>query len=59
VADDEHRTGNLPLGDGVVDDGIENGEAGIERSLGERGGRKQERTETRSAVFGMSVSRLL
>src|ERR1039458_7237149 len=40
VPDDEDSSRNLPLGDGVVDDGIENGEAGVKRSLGEWGGRK-------------------
>ena len=42
VPDDKDSTRNLPLGDGIVDDRIENGEAGIKRSLGECGGRKQE-----------------
>jgi hypothetical protein len=35
MADDKDSTRNLPLGDGVVDDGIENGEARIKRSLAE------------------------
>ena len=59
VPDDEDRTRNLLLGDGVVDDGVENGEAGIKRSLGEGGGRKQERTRAETADFSISVSRLL
>jgi hypothetical protein len=42
MADDEHRPWNLWLGDRFVDDGIENGEAGFQRSLGKRRGRKQE-----------------
>jgi hypothetical protein len=42
VADDEHGAWNLLLGDGVVDDGVENGEAGIKRSLRDRGARKQQ-----------------
>jgi hypothetical protein len=42
VPDDKDSSRNLPLGDGVVDVGIENGEAGVKRSLGECGGRKQE-----------------
>jgi hypothetical protein len=45
VADDEHRPWNLPLRDGVVDDGVENGEARIKRSLGDRGNSKQESEE--------------
>ena len=42
MANNDDRTRNLLLCDGIVDDGIENAEAGIKRSLGECGGRKQE-----------------
>ena len=42
VSDDKNSTGNLPLGDGFVDNRVENNEARIQRSLGEHCGGKQE-----------------
>ena len=42
VPDDKDSTRNLLFGDGFSDDGVENGETGIKRSLGECGGREQE-----------------
>jgi hypothetical protein len=41
VADDDDSPRNLLFGDGVVDDRVENGEARVERGLGERDSRKQ------------------
>ena len=35
MADDEHRTGNLLLRNGVVDNGVQDGKAGLERLLSE------------------------
>lgn len=45
MAYDQYRPGNLPLGNGIIDNGVENGEAGIKRSLAEScsGKKKDER----------------
>jgi hypothetical protein len=45
VTDDENGARNLLLGDGIVDDGIKNGETGIGRGLGKCRGNKQESDE--------------